>query len=368
MNLDELLDIDLLAHHISTGNINTQQHPTEPVTIYNYTHACQYNQAWDDVTRTCRGLIVHADTNEILARPLAKFFNLSEHGPDTHAGDINLTAPMFVFDKADGSLGIAWRRPSDGGLEWATRGSFTSHQALWANKFWTERFDERSNPPDGVTWCAEIIYPDNRIVVDYGNWEALILLAEIEIATGLHVGPVPMQGTLITTGPWPYATAGWHGWTDDIMTVDRNARPETEGYVVLSSDMRTRVKLKSDEYMRLHKLLTGVSTVTIWHLLANQQPLNDLLEVVPDEFAAWVKKTVADLLEAHNTLRLTIEREYQSLDHLVDRKAFAAEAIQSPHKSFLFALLDGKNITPMIWKAIKPERSLPFTNDEEVAA
>ena len=37
------------------------------------------------------------------------------------------------------------------------------------------------------------------------------------------------------------------------------------------------------------------------------------------------------------------------------RKEFAEIALKIKHPSILFALLDGKDISPIIWKIVKPE-------------
>ncbi len=352
MNINEILDVVNLAGHVDAGNVAEVHHPSEPIKLYNYTSRCQFAGAWDHETRTCRGLIV-ADGGEVLARPFPKFHNLHEHGPDSAAGPLHLEPPLQVFDKLDGSLGIAYRRPSDGRLAWATRGSFTSAQAEWATHWWAES-DFDGSPPDGVTWLAEIIYPENRIVLDYGGRAELVLLGGIDNASGLHV----------FRPDWPFAYVECFPEVHDIGALDRNARPGAEGYVVLSDDGLTRVKLKADEYMRLHKLLTGVSNVTIWNLLATGGAVEDLLDVVPDEFATWVKGTVSELNGAYDATLAAARREFDRIAHLLpDRKAFAAEAVESEHRSLLFAIADDKSLAPLIWKQVKPERALPFVED-----
>lgn len=358
--LTQILDADLLARHVADRMVVAVRHPDEPLTLYNYTQRCQYEGAWDPVTRACRGLIVDAD-GMVRARPFPKFHNLHEHAPDSAAGPIELVPPLRVFDKLDGSLGIAYRRPSDDRIAWATRGSFISDQAKWATAWW-ERNGDDGRIADDATYLVEIIYPDNRIVVDYAGRHALVLLAILDNVTGEHLAP-----------RFPGDPIGWaHGQTvetfpaiDDMANLDRNARPSAEGYVVLSGDLKTRVKLKGDEYMRLHKLLTGVSNVTIWDLLRNGKPIDELLDVVPDEFAAWVRSTVAKLTAAHAALMAKAQAEHDRIDLTTpDRKTFAMEAVKSPNKALLFALADGKDAAGMAWRQVKPERTLPYTTEE----
>ncbi len=50
----DLFDPELLAKHVHRRNIRTQRHPNLPLTIYNYTERCVYENAWDRVTLACR--------------------------------------------------------------------------------------------------------------------------------------------------------------------------------------------------------------------------------------------------------------------------------------------------------------------------
>lgn len=365
--LAEILDVELLAKHLDDGNIGMQRHPTEPLRILNYTARCQYNGAWDEVTRACRGLIVD-DDDGVRARPFPKFHNLHEHAEGSAAGTIELAPPLLVIDKLDGSLGIAYRRPSDNRIAWSTRGSFVSDQAKWATEWWAGNL-----PVEHYTYLAEIIYPDNRIVVDYGDQANLTLLAVLDIASGKQLAPIHPTDSEPILETWPFGVVDTFGATADLGTIDRNARPDAEGYVVLSADHLTRVKLKADEYMRLHKLLTGVSNRTIWELLANGKSLASLIDRVPDEFADWLKATAADLQQQHAALTAAVAAEYQEaitacpVRRREDRGDFARAIANSPNRSLLFALLDGKPTSPLVWKLIKPERALPYTVDSETS-
>lgn len=353
-HLTEILDLDNLARHIEAGHIAAVDHPSEPITLYNYTQRCQFAGAWDNETRTCRGLIADVD-GEVLARPFPKFHNLHEHGPDSAAGPVTLVPPLRVFDKLDGSLGIAYRRPSDGHIAWATRGSFTSEQAEWATDWWCSNASPTTLPVPGTTWLAEIIYPDNRIVLDYGDRAGLVHLATLDHATGRQ---------LVCDLTWPAEVVDFYGEADAPEAIDRNDRPDAEGYVVLSADGLTRVKLKADEYMRLHKIITGVSNVTVWDMLRNGDPIDTLYDKVPDEFAAWAKATVAELEGRYDALLAEARAVYdQYVGLLPDRKAFAAEVVRHDCRSIVFALADDKSVAPLVWKQVRPERALPYFID-----
>jgi hypothetical protein len=87
-----------LEQYSRTGHLFKQDHPTLPLSIWNYTPEVQYGQSWDEVTLQCRGLVTDNEGN-IVARPFKKFFNIEE-------GKHTPTEEFDVFEKMDGSLGI----------------------------------------------------------------------------------------------------------------------------------------------------------------------------------------------------------------------------------------------------------------------
>lgn len=395
MHLSDLLDTDLLHAHVAGGLIRVQRHPTEPLRILNYTQRCQWAHAWDPVTRICRGLIID-DDDGIVARPLEKFFNLAEHqGVDPHAGPLHLEPPIAVYEKLDGSLGVAFRQPSDGRVAWATRGSFTSEQALWATEFWRAREAEAAEEAEAagvpvpelipdlsvVTVLAEIVYPENRIVVDYGDATQLVLLAVLDIKTGRHLFP--------PTGGDPPLTAEEQMWTGGSITshmgylaeIGAGILPEidnAEGFVLLGAN-NVRVKVKFPEYIRLHALLTGVTARTIWDHLRTGSSIDRLRESVPDEFLDWVNRTVDELDGAYEEAEDEVRAEYGALLRATgvdpdagitrdQRKDFALAAASGNHTPAMFLLLDGNDekLATYLWARVRPERTTPFAVDPDV--
>lgn len=160
------------------GLVSVQSHPSLPLFIYNYTPSCQYSNAWSPVTTQCRGLITD-EYGWVVARPFSKFMNYGQD-PDVEfpPGD------PIVSEKMDGSLGIIYSY--DGEYAVATRGSFASDQAQWATD-WLHKNYPFYTQPGGVTTLVEIIYPQNRIVVDYKGDEGLWLLGAIDNVTGADI-------------------------------------------------------------------------------------------------------------------------------------------------------------------------------------
>ena len=66
MKIYNLLDKTLLNKMVEAGYVNVTKHPTLPLYIYNYSKECQAKHVWNDVTETCRGLIVDSNQNIII--------------------------------------------------------------------------------------------------------------------------------------------------------------------------------------------------------------------------------------------------------------------------------------------------------------
>lgn len=378
-HLGDVVDLARLDAHVAAGDIAVGHHPHLPLRIYNYSRSFQYKGCWDAVTRTCRGLIVDAD-DRVVSRPFEKFFNVGEP-------HVTLPAdrPFDVFDKLDGSLGIAYRFGDRVGV--ATRGSFQSAQALLATRLWQERYRD-VDIPDGTTLLFEIISPENRIVVDYGEREDIVLLAAIDTATGAD---------LAVPDDWPGPVVDRYDGVGDFDELVARASSDDwanrEGFVVRFAPSHPgapslRVKVKFAEYVRLHRILTNVNAVTVWEQAgierlvdlpdtlvaralgmsvdavgraraAGASPLEVLLEHVPDEFDAWVRATVADLDTRFEQLDAAVRRRFAALP-AADRRAQAAQLAGDPLRHAVFRLLDGRPYHDLLWKMIRPEQPTRF--------
>ncbi|GAA3339838.1 hypothetical protein GCM10020358_25050 [Amorphoplanes nipponensis] len=280
----------------------------------------------------------------MLARPFGKFFNHSE----SHAPQLRLDAPVAVTDKADGSLGIIYRDGDE--LAVATRGSFASEQARHATAVLRTRY-AGFVPPAGLTVLVEIVYPGNRIVLDYGDLDDLILLGAVDIATGRTFGPAAVPD-------WPGPVVDSFGYATLAEALAAPPRDGREGLVVHLTDSDERMKIKYAEYVRLHRLVTGLSARTVWEVLVSGGDLDALTEPLPDEFHAWVTAVATELTEAVATLAKAVEAEFAAIvAELPDgwgRREFAGRAVRSEHRGALFLRLDGKDYRPGLWQLVRP--------------
>lgn len=319
--------------------------------IYNYTDAAMWTAgSWGNpAVRQCRGLIVDASTGEVVARPWGKFFN---HG-QPEAGELDLEAPVEVTDKLDGSLGIIYR-DADGALKVATRGSFTSEQAVHATRTLQLRYRDFRGWYR-ITPLVEIIYPANRVVCDYRDWDDLVLLGAVGVDSGVYHSPYAVRAAL----GWPGPVAGVMGYQTLRDALAAPPRPGAEGMCVRYLREDRIVKIKQDDYIALHRIVTGLSEKTVWESIAAGQQVTDVLAGLPDELHAWVRdvwdRMTAQADAIHNMATAAHDAILRELPDGWARRDYAERAKALPSVTpYLFQLLDGRDPRPGIHKTLKP--------------
>lgn len=343
--------VSSIKPYVESGLVSEQAHPHDPaVRIFNYTQACQFSKKWDEVTKGCRGLIVNVETGEILARPFQKFFNYQEHL--ANSWPIPQGEKPIITEKLDGSLGILYFLNDKPYI--ATRGSFTSDQALWATEWWRKNVGWL--PPEGVTHLFEIIYPENRIVVNY-DFSGLVHIASIDKQTGKQV---------LGDFCWPSPVREARSIdADDVTKLLEMDIPNEEGFVIYYPESDVRLKVKFPEYVRLHRIVTGVSEIAIWEMLRDEKDFSELLEKVPDEFHAWFEQVVARLKAEYQGIYDSELKVAEGAREVAsDRKGQAGYIMaNSKHPGVAFSILDGKDYKQAIWRMVRPRGQSSFKKD-----
>lgn len=311
--------------------------------LLSYTHAAQYAARWNAWERACRGLVINTVAGYVAARPFDKFFNWGEGGRMT-------TAPLHhVMEKMDGSLIIAFWH---GGYRAVTRGSFTSPQAAWAQPRLDALADGLRGIPAVWTLLFEAVYPENRIVVDYGGREGLYLLGMRHRSMGDYA-PLDFTRSIADTAGIPTPRIFDRLDTvDDILRSLEGMDASEEGFVAVFED-GSRFKFKSAAYLALHKALSGLSVKSAVEAIRDGR-VEDVRGLIPEELRAewegWVEETEATISLTRLTAMMRMAGAPRG-----DRKTFALWVNQQPEKwlrPMLFALKDGKDIMPMIFKLI----------------
>lgn len=353
--------LETLNKYFEDGLVTKQVHPTLPLTIWNYTPKTQYGELynmyklWDDITLQCRGLVTDNEGN-VVARPFKKFFNMEEkqHRP---------TSDFEVFEKMDGSLGILFNY----GNEWvfATRGSFTSEQSI--KGFEMLKTYEYNKLHKDYTYLFEIIYEENRIVCQY-DFEDLVLLGIIETKSGYEVNlyddgqDMRFKNLISNIG---FKVVHRFDKFKDFQYLKQAIPDNKEGYVVKFSN-GDRMKIKGEEYLRLPKIMTNLSTTSVWEVLSSGGKMEEYLENVPDEFYNKIKEYEKSLKYAYYQVSEHCGKshdyfrygKYNDVDPEPTKKEFAEHVMKHghpPYRSIMFAMWDKKPYDQLIWKLLKPK-------------
>lgn len=354
----------IIDQYIESGLVEANRHPVLPLTIYNYSRECQYSKKWDQVTLQCRGLVLD-DNDVIVARGFNKFFNYEEV---ENTGEIPLTDEcVYVQEKMDGSLGILFHYENDWHM--ATRGSFQSVQAIEGMKILRAKYD-LTKFHSTVCYICEIIYPENRVVVEYPEEKIVFISAVMEgcelnwgTARALFHSSGILEEDIIPTAIDTIRS----GLFVNLKALNEENR---EGFVIRFHPSNYRLKIKFDEYVRLHRLLTNFSNVDIWDCLRKGDSFLKFLEGVPDEFDSWVKGWVRSIKFAYVMKELDAKNWLAKLLATPDVSAKAdalwiQKNVPKDLQGLVFSMLKGKDYSQTIWRMIRPEYQKPFWNRRE---
>jgi RNA ligase len=263
---------------------------------YKYTDAVTYGKVWDEFTRKARGSIYNSTTGECVALGYSKFWNYLETPESTNLPD----EPYEVFDKADGSCGLLFWVDDEPRI--ATMGSFTSDQAIEATKMLTELYPDVKSLNRDITLIFEIIYPENKIVVDYQGKRQLLLLSafnrktgeelprsEVEYISNLFLFPIVQQYRLTIA---------------EMIELQKTLPKDREGFVVRFQS-GLRVKFKGQEYLRIHRIVSGITPLNIWREMVDGQLPDEYKKLIPEELLPDVE-IVEDALKLH-FLKVTLD-------------------------------------------------------------
>lgn len=331
-----------LNKYKEAGLLRNQNHPTLPLQVWNYTEKVQYDDLWDEMTLSHRGTIRDLKGN-LVAKPFNKFFNIEQNRHKE-------SDSFEIYDKMDGSLGILFNYKD----EWilATRGSFTSEQAIKGYEI-LQKYNYQ-NLDKELTYCFEIIYPENRIVLDYGDKEALVLLAVFDLQGNEY--PINVYANI-------FELAKKYDF-ENYKEIQKLNCDNLEGFIVRFSNGE-RCKIKFENYVKLHRKLSSISKKAVWELICEQKDVKEFLDIIPDEFHEQVKDWNKILLNDYFRIEKEVYSVFDNLPKFETRKDFALSIKDNSYKSILFKLADKKEIHDDICKLIKPSNTKSLIFDKE---
>lgn len=304
--------------------------------LFNYSKGCAYERIWNEVTTVSRGLIICEETGEVVAASMPKFYNLGETVIPGVVASVQ-EGDFEALVKLDGSCGIGYRL--DGRYRWATRGSFASEQAAVAQAMWDEKYAHNDALLCGqwnhLTLVTEIIHPETRVVCRY-DFQDLVLIAARDRFTGEDLSYAELTAIGLRLGMRVVERIDGA----DVEALVRRAETlsdNEEGFIFRWAD-GYRLKVKGNEYKRLHRLLSGITPRELafaWH----DTTIVEMLRIMPEEFREETEALIEQLDGNTAELARQTEEAYGGAAGIGDQKAFAAWVKgQNPRLAgFLFA-------------------------------
>jgi len=349
-------DLKILQQYVDKKLLHMQVHPTLPLRIYKYTQECVFSRAWDDITLNMRGTVIDNDGNQV-SNPFPKFFNLEELEP---MGIALPNLPYKVYDKVDGSLIQIFKY--NGEIVVASAGSFSSAQSNVAQKIFDAKYANLEMKIDPqYTYLFELVYPLNKIVLDYGSDEKLVLLAVRHTNLGLEFPSILINCDIFGYDVVKEVNLKLDDLKNEIL---RNDFINKEGFVVVFEN-GFRVKMKYAEYFRLHKIISNVNERFVWEFMSQGKPLE--LDNIPDETFQFIKDTKKALQDEFDVKWQEVNELYNAIvKDLTDvykeywtKKEFAL-AVVPRHKKMsgiLFKLYEKRydDAKQILWQHLRPK-------------
>lgn len=330
----------LLEKYLKKDLVQKSEHPTLPLDIWNYTRTTQFENAWDDITLQTRSLVTHRKTGKVVARGFPKFFNYED--PKCDMPDLSIGGQLF--EKLDGSFIMLFN--FEGHWVICSKGSFDTEQSAWATEYLSTY--DFTMLDDSLSYCFELIHPQNRIVVDYGERFECIL-------TGIF-----------DKGGNEYGLKTWNNFKR-VRTFPFNANfkelqdedvENKEGYVFRMNN-GYRGKIKYAEYKKLHFIKSETSPLTIWRIFRDGENIHDLIKNIPDESYDWVKETIFLIKRNYFLFKgeyITELNRILALGYKDDKDLFQAVHDSRLNANRLMTLFTNPTkFEAIIWREIKPK-------------
>jgi RNA ligase len=227
----------------------------------------------------------------------------------------------------------------------------------------------------GVSAPRPIYDPDPNYTEEarLAKFQGVVLLSIIDNASGREY-PRDSVETFATSHDFNVVPK----FDKSLAECAREDNPNEEGYV-LTYPNGVKVKVKFAEYVRLHRILTGLNPKAVWEMLSAKQDeaiamlLSD--PKIPETFKVWLSGWVGQLRSRYDQLadraeEAFVTRPYQvdwfdpSIDPKLARKTVAEHFQKTPDLcSILFAMLDDKDCGEIIWNRIRPKATDTFKVD-----
>lgn len=277
---------------------------------------------WDGFLQYCRSVSIDLKSETIETAPFDKFFNIDEMPSSSWDVVKNLmeNAESIEFsNKLDGSIYIVRYLEDEGRIVSHSSGcvSAAEEQAsvlraadkMFFSKICDSTREMVEDYPD-YTFMFEYIAIDNPIVVKYTkDDEGMYLIGMRHNASGKMYSYNELR-TVASKYPGVRVTTLFEGGLDVIMDLVHTKKSnEMEGFVI-NIDGHL-FKLKTDDYVKIHKLISKLSAPNVILRAIADGIYDDLLAKVPDSYKEDVDKIARIVVKYAEDMEKTTASYYE---------------------------------------------------------
>lgn len=305
----------------------------------NYSHIGKRNE----YSNICRGTIFYPN-GTLAVLPFTRFLNLHESGAD----NVDWRSALFP-EKLDGSMIVAW---CDRDNKWrlSTKRMVDELIVKQFNSLCTvdlaikfkECFPDFGDVLNPKYWYIfEAVFPENRIVTDYSvglmNRFGIYLTGMRHSQTLDEISPKRIEDIVRKWKRNQVFSPLLFDLSDEktIMAMFEGWKSDREGLVVVDKEFH-RVKIKQKSYVRLHRIISNVSSERNMIDLILDGETSEILAYFPE-----LKIKFDEIEKRLNMLKEDIATTFGMYNHLESQKEFAQKASNLPYSGFLFNLRKG---------------------------
>ncbi|TNV71600.1 hypothetical protein FGO68_gene13093 [Halteria grandinella] len=214
----------------------------------------------------------------------------------------------------------------------------------------------------GTTYLAEAVYPENRILIHYDE-TGLMLLAAYE-ADGIEM-PFDRLATVSERLGWKTAKRHQYGSVKELLAIAKKLPASEEGFVLRFSDGQ-RLKIKGEEYIRIHRMVSRLTPLSMWEAMHAGEDLETIRRQLPEEF--WTDfEDITSILERQlHELMENIKAGAESVAGLTDKEVgMRLGEFSEEVKRFIFFyrksngdLLSDKRLRGSVFRTFRPDRNI----------
>lgn len=349
-------DLKILDDYVDRGLLRRAEN--EDLVQYNYTEMVNNHPEgllWDEITTFNRGNIYEKKTGLLIAKAMPKFMNFGQYSEQEQNQFLNENN-FTVTEKMDGCLGILYKYK--GKIMCNSRGSFDSYVTDKIKEL-LPKYKLLNTLLNYQCMNVEVISPETKIIVDYGDEENLYLITGYLNKDWSEYTKENLD--MISKVTYiPRVSEVNMSW-EELLSWAKTANYEKEGFVV-KFDNGQRVKIKSEDYLRIAKFKCKLTKHMIWKLWKNDiyqgtDSVGEYMKDVPDELYKIAENYLEEVgINLFNLTQKALQL-HEDTKH-IPQKELAQYMKDHPNElnSCLFSIRNGKPVDKYLIKLVEPEQ------------